>query len=281
MEKNVAMIAFSQSQVKIMLSRLFSRVRYEVEGIDHIPRQGPAILIMNHTGWEEILFTILAISRPLKIVGMRELIYLDEAASMARVFDTGYAKDFGPLRRHLAILFGNLLGRAIRRQFLEFGYIPTKIFTDTWRPALGSNGIREVVRVLEEGNVVLFFPEGGYRRDGVMRPFKPGLGLILRLLGRRGIQAPVIPAAQHTADSISIKLNNRYIPRLVFGRPLVFSIDRHSSRAFDEETVGALQGEVNALLPLAWPDHPPQTYCELMEQSVPRAVASEYSRTNH
>jgi 1-acyl-sn-glycerol-3-phosphate acyltransferase len=274
------MIPLSQSQVKVMLSRLFYRVRYDVEGIDHIPRQGPAILIMNHTGWEEILFTILSIPRPLKIVGMRELIYLDEATSMARVFDTAYAKDFGPLRRHLAILLGKSLGRAIRRRFLEFGYIPTRIFTDTWRPALGSNGIREVVRALEEGNLVLFFPEGGYKRDGVMRPFKLGLGLILRLLGRRGIQAPVIPAAQHTADSISTKLSNRYIPRLVFGRPIVFRIGHHPSRAFDEEAIRRLQGEVNALLPLAWPDHPPQTYRELTEQSVPRAVASEFSSMN-
>jgi 1-acyl-sn-glycerol-3-phosphate acyltransferase len=274
------MIPLSQSQVKIMLSRLFYRVGYEVEGIDHIPRQGPAILIMNHTGWEEILFTILATPRPLKIVGMRELIYLDEAASMARVFDTGYAQDFGPLRRHLALLFGKLLGGAIRRRFLEFGYIPTKIFTDNWRPVLGGNGIREVVRALEEGNLVLFFPEGGYKRDGVMRPFKLGLGLILRLLGRHGIQAPVIPAAQHTADSISIKLSNRYIPRLVFGRPIVFSIDRHSSRTFDENAIWTLQREVSALLPLAWPDHPPQTYCESTEQLIPREVASESSSMN-
>jgi 1-acyl-sn-glycerol-3-phosphate acyltransferase len=272
------MIPFSQSQVKLMLSRLFYRVRYEIEGINHIPQQGPAILIMNHTGWEEILFAILAIHRPLKIVGMRELIYLDEATGMARVFDTGYAKDFGPLRRYLAILLGKLLGKAIRRRLLEFGYIPTKIFTDTWRPTLGGNGIREVVRALEEGNLVLFFPEGGYKRDGVMRPFKLGLGLVLRLLERRGIEAPVIPAAQHTADSISLKLSNRYIPRLVFGRPIVFSIDRRSSRAFDEEVIGELQGEVNALLPLAWADHPPQTYWEPTGQSVPRA--SEFSSMN-
>jgi 1-acyl-sn-glycerol-3-phosphate acyltransferase len=256
------MIPLSQSQVKFLLSRLFYRVRYEVEGIDHIPQHGPAILIMNHTGWEEILFTILAIPRPLKIVGMRELIYLDEATSMARVFDTGYAKGFGPLRRHLAILLGKLLGRAIRHRLLEFGYIPTKIFTDSWRPVLGSNGIREVVRALEEGSLVLFFPEGGYKRDGVMRPFKLGLGLILRLIERRGIQVPVIPAAQHTTDSISIRLSNRCIPRLVFGRPIVLGVDRHSSRAFDREVIRILQAEVNALLPLAWPDHPPQNYGE-------------------
>jgi 1-acyl-sn-glycerol-3-phosphate acyltransferase len=259
------MFLLSQVQVRIMLSRLFYRVRYEIEGINHIPQQGPAILIMNHTGWEEILFVILAIHRPLKIVGMRELIYLDEAVSMARVFDTAYAQDFSPLRSRLAMFLGKLLGKAIRRQLLGFGYIPTRIFTDTWRPLLGSNGIREIVRALEEGNLVLFFPEGGYKRDGVMRPFKLGLGLILRILERRGIRAPIIPAAQHTAESITTTLCNRYIPRLIFGSPIVFSADRFTSNAVeagacDGEIIRELQTEVSSLLPRVWPDHPPQTY---------------------
>jgi 1-acyl-sn-glycerol-3-phosphate acyltransferase len=254
------MVLLSQVQARIMLSRLFYRVRYEIDGINHIPRQGPAILIMNHTGWEEILFVILSIQRPLKIVGMRELIYLDEATSMARVFDTAYAKDFSSLRSRLAVTLGKLLGKAIRRQLLEFGYIPTRIFTDTWRPLLGGNGIREIVRALEEGNLVLFFPEGGYKRDGVM-----GLGLILRILERRGIRAPVIPAAQHTAESITTTLRNRYIPRLIFGSPVVFSADRFTSNAveagaFDGEIIRELQTEVSSLLPRVWPDHPPQTY---------------------
>jgi 1-acyl-sn-glycerol-3-phosphate acyltransferase len=254
------MVLLSQVQARIMLSRLFYRVRYEIDGINHVPRQGPAILIMNHTGWEEILFVVLAINRPLKIVGMRELIYLDEAISMARVFDTAYAKDFSPLRSRLAMVLGKLLGKSIRRQLLEFGYIPTRIFTDAWRPLLGGNGIREIVRALEEGNLILFFPEGGYKRDGVMRPFKLGLGLILRILERRGIQAPVIPAAQHTAESITTTLRNRYLPRLIFGSPIVFSADRFDASAYDGEIVRELQMEVSSLLPRVWPDHPPQTY---------------------
>jgi 1-acyl-sn-glycerol-3-phosphate acyltransferase len=237
------MVHFSQSQVKSILTRLFRRVSYDLDGIDHIPRQGPAILIMNHTGWEEILIAILALDRHLKIVGMRELMYLDEARSMDRVFDTGYARDFGPLRSRLAIFFGKLLGRAIRRQLREFGYIPTRIFTDKWHPVLGGNGIREVVRALEEGNLVLLFPEGGYKRDGVMRPFKPGLSLILRLLERRGIRVPVIPAAQRTADSITPTLSNRYIPRLIFGRPITFNVDGVA----DEDRIRMLQEEVNSL----------------------------------
>jgi 1-acyl-sn-glycerol-3-phosphate acyltransferase len=254
------MVYFSQSQLKSILTRLFYRVSIDLDGIDHIPRRGPAIVIMNHTGWEEILFAILAIDRHLKIVGMRELMYLDEARSMDRVFATGYAKDFGPLRSQLALVFGKLLGKAIRHQLREFGYLPTRIFTENWRPVLGSNGIREVVRELEEGNLLLLFPEGGYKRDGVMRPFKQGLSLILRILERRGIRVPVIPAAQHTAASITSTLSNRYIPRLTFGRPIIFNVDSPSREVTDEERIRVLQEEVNSLLPRVWPDHPTQTY---------------------
>lgn len=264
------MIPLTQAQAKCMLSRLFYRVRYEIEGVDQIPPQGPAIIIMNHTGWEEILFLMMAIHRPLKIVGMRELIYLDQAASRARVFDTGYAREFGPLRSRLTAVLGNLLGRHIRRQLLEFGYLPTRIFTDNWRPLLGSNGMRDVIRALEEGNLVLFFPEGGYMRNGVMRPFKLGLGLVLRILARRGIQAPVIPAAQHTAESIAVTLRNRYVPRLVFGRPLVFNYDGSPGRAVDSEIISELQREVCSLLPRAWPDHPPQTFHDFPPAKVIR-----------
>jgi 1-acyl-sn-glycerol-3-phosphate acyltransferase len=113
---------------------------------------------------------------------------------------------------------------------------------------------------------VLIFPEGGYRRNGVMQPFKRGLGLIIRLLGRRGIQVPVIPAAQRTVDSISTTLNNRYLPRLVFGRPIMISFDGEEPVTFDKNVIRALQDRVSALLPHVWPDHPPQTYGSEFEQ---------------
>lgn len=250
----------SQPQIKKFLAHLFSRVRYEVEGLEHLSPAGPAILVMNHTGWEEILFTVLAVPRPLKIMGLRELMFLDDATSRARIFDTAYAQNFGPVRRGLTPWVGKLLGGAVRRQLLEFGVIPTRVFTQTWRPVLGSNGVQETLHALEAGELVLIFPEGGYKRDGVMRPFKPGIGLLLRLLERQGLQVPVLPTAQHTAGCVSLTLGNRYIPRLVFGPPVTFRYDGASSRAFDQAVARILQDQVNALLPQAWPNPPRQTY---------------------
>lgn len=271
------MFSYSQPEVKKFLSRVFRRVRYEVEGLEHLPWAGPAILIMNHTGWEEILLTLLTVPRPIKIVGMHELMFLDDPTSRARIFDTTYAKDFGPVRRALTTFLGKLLGEAVRRQLREFGFIPARVFTETWRPILGSNGIRETLHALESGEVVLIFPEGGYKRDGVMRPFKRGLGLLLRLLHRRGLPVPVVAAAQHTASCISPTLSNRYVPRLVFGSPLTFNSDSCSPHTFDETVVRTLQDQVNALLPRAWPDAPPQTYF-LRASDPPLGVKESLSR---
>jgi 1-acyl-sn-glycerol-3-phosphate acyltransferase len=243
------MFSYSQSQVKGILRRIFSRLGYRVDGLEHLPRVGPAIIIMNHTGWEEILLAILAIPRQFKIVGMRELMYLDENESLARIFDTAYAKNFNALQRYLIKVGGRLLGARIRQLLREMGYIPTRVFAENWPPVLGGNGLREVVDALEAGELVLIFPEGGYKRDGVMRPFKPGLGLILRLLDRRGIDVPVIPSAQQTAGCVSATLGNRYIPRLTIGLPQVFSPNGGSPRTFDETVVRSLQDQVHALIP--------------------------------
>lgn len=254
------MFPYPQSQVNNFLRRVFSRVRYEAAGLEHIPQAGPAIIIMNHTGWEEILLTILAVPRSLKIVGIRELMYLDDANSLARVFDTAYAKNFGPVRRRLTTFLGTQLGGAIRHQLRACGYIPTKVFAEHWPPTLGSNGLREVMQALAGGEVVLIFPEGGYKRDGVMRPFKRGLGLILRWLDRRGLQVPIIPGAQHTAGCISLSLRHRYIARLAFSSPVIFNPGDYMADSFDTQVVRALQDQVHALLRQVWLEPPPQNY---------------------
>jgi len=250
------------SQAKGLLSRWLTRVHYEVEGVEHVPSTGPAIVVMNHTGWEEILLAILVIPRPLHIVGMHDLVHLDDPRSQERIFDTGYAAGMGVVQRRLLILLGRRFGARIRQLAREFGYIPSRVFSPTWHPVLGSNGIAEIVRALEAGEVVFLFRGGGYRRNGVMTPFKRGIGLILRLLHRRGIRVPIVPVAQRTAGCLSITLTNRFVPRMAIGMPVVLEPDGSAADGFDAYAARHLQDRVNALLESVWPDAPTQTYAD-------------------
>jgi len=243
-----------------LLCRAFSRVRYDIDGLEQFPSTGPALVIMNHTGWEEILLAMLAIPRPMRIVGMHDLIHLDDARSQARIFDSGYTAGMGALQRRLLVVLGRRFGARVRQLAREFGYIPTRVFSPTWHPVLGSNGIRDIVRALEGGEVVLMFPEGGYRRNGVMTPFKPGIGLIVRLLQRRGLRVPIVPVAQHTAGCLTIRLTNRFVARMAIGAPLVFEADAVNPDTLDVYAARCLQDRVSALLEHAWPDGPRQTY---------------------
>jgi len=248
------------SRARTLLTGWLRRVRCHVEGLEHMPPTGPAIVIMNHTGWEEILLAIIAIPRPLRIVGMHELVHLDDERSRTRIFDTGYATGMGVIQRQLLVALGKRYGARVRRLAREFGYIPARVFSPTWHPVLGGNGIREIVRALEAGEVVLLFPEGGYRRNGVMTPFKRGIGMIVRLAQRRGIRVPIVPVAQRTAGCMTIALTNRFVPRMVIGSPVVFEMDGCTPEAFDARAARHLQDRVNELLHCAWPDAPQQTY---------------------
>ena len=247
-------------QAKGLLSRLLRRARYEVDGLERLPSTGPAIVIMNHTGWEEILLAIVAIPRPLRIVGMHDLVHLDDARSRARIFDTGYAAGMGAIQRRLLVSLGGRYGARVRRLAREFGYIPARVFSPTWRPVLGANGIRDIVRALEEGEVVLLFPEGGYRRNGVMTPFKPGIGLIVRLAQRSGLRVPIVPVAQRTAGCLTVTLTNAFVPRMAIGSPVVLDTDGFTPEAFDAHAARHLQDRVSELLECVWPDAPRQTY---------------------
>ncbi|CAG0967128.1 1-acyl-sn-glycerol-3-phosphate acyltransferase [Phycisphaerales bacterium] len=72
--------------------------------------------------------------------------------------------------------------------------------------------IKEAIRRLEGGAVVLIFPEGSRSSDGRIRPFKRGVALLVKKA-----RCPVLPAAIDGA--FEAWPNSRKIPR-PFGRPI-------------------------------------------------------------
>jgi 1-acyl-sn-glycerol-3-phosphate acyltransferase len=90
-----------------------------------------------------------------------------------------------------------------------------------WRKNCGSHALAELrQRLVEEPCGLILFPEGGRSRDGLLQPFKAGLGMLLA-----GTSVPVIPCHIHGAFEAYPAGTRLPRPRkiqLKIGQPLVF-----------------------------------------------------------
>jgi 1-acyl-sn-glycerol-3-phosphate acyltransferase len=249
-----------EAEFRRLLRRLCGRLRYAAEGLARIPREGPLLLVLNHTGWEEILLLHLCVPRPLRFVAMREVMHLDEWASWQRLFITRHFVHAPLAQRAFFVGLGRLIGPAVRAQMQALGVIPVHIYDEGLAPRFGKNG-GDMLTALGGGEAVVIFPEAGLQRGGTMYPFRPGVGLLLQLLQRRGLQVPVVAGAQRSAGAISMALRNRYLPRLCFAPPVVVEWDR--APHFERRATRALQDRVCALLPRVFSEVPRQTYAAL------------------
>lgn len=129
--------------------------RLEVRGREHLPRQGPFVLVANHESHLDAL--VLAAALPLSL--------RDQMCPLA-------AGDVFFETPALAMFAATLLNA-----------LPV------WRKNAGRHGLADLrQRLVEQESVYLLFPEGGRSRDGEMKPFKPGLGMMIA-----GTPVPVVP----------------------------------------------------------------------------------------
>lgn len=118
--------------------------RLRVEGAEHIPLEGPALLVCNHVSFADAVILMGASPRPIRFV-------MDH-----RIFNTP------------------LLGFVFR----HCGAIPIAPAKEA--PDLTEMAFIEVSNALGEGDLVGIFPEGHITRDGELQPFRPGIKRILR-----------------------------------------------------------------------------------------------------
>lgn len=124
--------------------------RLQVEGRRHLPADGGVLVVCNHPTLLDPALISLALPRP--------AVHMSHAHTFAYE-PVGYAMEvFDTLR-------------------LE--------------PGAGMlTALRQAIGVLEEGRVLIVFPEGGVSPDGSLQPFQPGAA---RLAVEAG--CPVVPAA--------------------------------------------------------------------------------------
>jgi 1-acyl-sn-glycerol-3-phosphate acyltransferase len=131
--------------------------RFKVQGDEHIPTQGAALLVCNHVSFVDAVLLMAASPRPIRFL-------MDH-----RIFKV-------PL---LGWLFQ--LAKAIP-------IAPQKEDAQAYEAAFEA-----AVAVLRDGELLAIFPEGGITRDGQLQPFKGGAVKILEMAASEGLQPAVIP----------------------------------------------------------------------------------------
>ena len=117
--------------------------RLRSEGLEHIPEEGPAVLVCNHVSFVDAVILMGASPRPVRFV-------MDHHIFRA------------PLIRYI---------------FLHSRAIPIASAKDD--PALLEQAFADIGTALDEGELVCLFPEGGITKDGELQPFRTGISRIL------------------------------------------------------------------------------------------------------
>jgi len=133
--------------------------RFKVQGDEHIPTQGAAILACNHVSFVDAVLLMAASPRPIYFI-------MDH-----RIFQV-------PV---LGWLFR--LAKAI------------PIAPRAEDPAAYEAAFDAAARVLQAGDLLAIFPEGGITKDGSLQEFKGGIMKILERTSQQGLRVPVVPMA--------------------------------------------------------------------------------------
>jgi hypothetical protein len=118
--------------------------RLKIEGRDHIPTQGPALLVCNHVTYVDWLILAGATQRPVRFV------------------------------MHYSFLKIPLTGRIFR----DAKVIP--IAGSKENPLILDAAFDRISQELSQGEIVCIFPEGQLTRDGRLNPFRHGIERIVK-----------------------------------------------------------------------------------------------------
>lgn len=169
--------------IVIYFISIFARLvfRVRVSGVENIPTSGGVIVAANHVSFLDIPLLAYSLIRHANFIAKKELFTIPVLGTLLR-----------------------LLGAIpIDREKID-------------RPA-----IREIIKKLNSGNVVVIYPEGTRSLNGKLQAGKPGVGFIVRMSGKKVVPAAII-GTDKAMPSGSWFLRP-YPVTIRFGKPLDFS----------------------------------------------------------
>ncbi|AMM24336.1 MFS transporter [Variovorax sp. PAMC 28711] len=133
--------------------------RFKVNGDEHIPTEGAAILICNHVSFIDAVLLMAASPRPIRFLMDHQIF---KVPVLGWLFKLAKAIPIAPQKED---------------------------------PAAYEAAFAQAVGVLREGDLLAIFPEGALTRDGELQPFRGGVMKIVEMARSQGIEAPLVPMA--------------------------------------------------------------------------------------
>ncbi len=212
--------------------------RPQVEGLEHVPDTGPAILASNHLSFSDSIFMPLMVRRRVTFVAKAE-------------YFTGKG----------------IKGWLTKMFFVGTGTIPV----DRSGGRAAQAALDTQMRVLRGGGIAGIYPEGTRSPDGRLYRGKTG---VARLALETG--APVVPVVMLNLDEIQPP--GKLIPkiqrvRIRFGKPLDFS--RYAGMAGDRFVERAVTDEIMYELMVLSGREYVDVYAQKVKNQQPKAAAAE------
>ena len=155
-------------------------------GVKNVPRSGPLILAPNHFSQMDHFFTGLYLRRQVRFMAKSQL--------------------FGP--------------RLLTYIYSHGGVFPIR------RGHRDEEAFKTVFTILEKGEMLLVYAEGGRSRSGELGEVRPGIGRIALESG-----APVVPVAIHGSANVR-RWRQFSFPKVTvqFGEPISFAVEESPDR---------------------------------------------------
>ena len=185
-------------------------INFDVKGLENIPDNEPVIFVSNHQSLIDVKLSIAAIPRNFSFI----------------------SKD---------ILFKiPILGKYMKIS----GHIGIRRSDE--RNAYGT--LNEVIKKLDGGKSIIFFPEGTRSENGDLGKFKRGISMVILKSGRRVIPTAIIGSREFLPKSSIFSNPEHRDICFRFGKPLEFPKIEKEDRALSKDVVIRVRSEVSKLL---------------------------------
>jgi 1-acyl-sn-glycerol-3-phosphate acyltransferase len=157
----------------------------------------------------------------------------------------------GSVRRRMWYLGRQDLFLPVFRPILQWlGWIPIR------QDRLDRDGFGKAIRLIQEGKIVVIYPEGTRTPDGALRRGKPGMGIIVAETGCTVI--PAYLAGTREVLPIGARWLSLHPIRITFGAPINFTeaAQRLSGKEFYQHVSRIVMGRIADLGQVAPPADP-------------------------